>query len=138
LGKKSIEQLHPALKLLLPYSWKFSHGANFHVFRGMLVNHENKNCVNFYERTLELEDVPPSLFQDLCGSPPCASFTARQTFYTPCVSTRDHGGDHLHGFLPSEAMVKGYQAYRAIWATVLSEEMPCLREVGNLANYSLT
>ena len=29
----------------------------------------------------------------------------------------------------SEAMTKGYQAYRDSWATVLSEEMLCLREV---------
>jgi len=35
----------------------------------------------------ELEDGPPSLFQDLGGSPPCASFAARQTFDAPCVST---------------------------------------------------
>jgi len=72
---------------LLPYSGKFSHGANFRVFRSMLVNRENKNHENFYERTLELEDAPPSLFQDLCGSPPCASFAAQRTFNTPCVST---------------------------------------------------
>jgi len=35
-------------------------------------------------------------------------------------------------------MVKGYQAYRDSWATVRSEEMPCLREVGNRVNFSLT
>jgi len=64
----------------------------FCIFRGMLVNakrknRENKNHENFYERTLELEDSPLSLFQDLCGSPPCASFTAQRTFNEPCVST---------------------------------------------------
>jgi len=32
-------------------------------------------------------------------------------------------------------MAKGYQAYRDSWATVLSEEIPCLREVGNLVNF---
>ena len=36
-----------------------------------------------------------------------------------------------------EAMVKGYQAYKDSWTTVLSEEMPCLREVGNRVNFSL-
>ena len=28
---------------LIPYSGKFSHGANFRILRGMLVNRENKN-----------------------------------------------------------------------------------------------
>jgi len=37
-----------------------------------------------------------------------------------------------------EAMAKGYQAYWDSWATVLSKEMPCLREVGNRVNFSLT
>jgi len=32
-------------------------------------------------------------------------------------------------------MVEGYQAYRNSWATVLSEEMPQLREVGNRVNF---
>jgi len=47
------------------------------------------HCIpgNFYERTLEPEDGPPSLFQDLCGSPPCASFAARWTFDMPCINT---------------------------------------------------
>ena len=35
-------------------------------------------------------------------------------------------------------MVKGYQAYRDSWATVLSEEILCLREVGDWVNFSLT
>ena len=48
--------------------------------------HENKNRKNFYEWTL---DGPSSLFQDLCGSPPCASFAARRTFDAPCVSTNN-------------------------------------------------
>jgi len=34
--------------LRLPYSGKFSHGANFQIFRGMLVNAKIKNK-NFYE-----------------------------------------------------------------------------------------
>ena len=68
----------------------------------MLMNCENKNRKNFWERTLEIEDVPPSLFQDLCGSPPCVRFTARRTFDAPCISTNskmDRGGDCLRGFL---------------------------------------
>jgi len=32
-----------------------------------------QNLRNINERTLELEDGPPSLFQDLCGSPACAT-----------------------------------------------------------------
>ena len=80
-----------ALHKCIPYSGKFSHSANFRVFRGILVNRENKNRENSYERTLELEDVPPSLFQDLCGSPSCASFAARRTFDAPCVSTTAKG-----------------------------------------------
>jgi len=37
----------------------------------------------------------------------------------------------LSSWFLSKAMAKGYQAYRDSWATVLSKEMPCLREVGN-------
>jgi len=50
---------------------------------------KNINCENFYERILELEEGPPSLFQDLCGSPPCAacSFAARWIFNVLCIST---------------------------------------------------
>jgi len=44
----------------------------------------------------------------------------------------------LSSWFSSEAMVKGYQAYRDSWATVLSKKMPCLREVGNRVNLSLT
>jgi len=91
----------------------------------MLVNRENKNRENFYERTLELEDVPPLLFQDLCGSPPCTSFAAWRTL------TAKGSWRRSSSWFSSEAMVKGYQAYRDSWATVLSEEMSCLREVGN-------
>ena len=49
---------------------------------------ENKNHEHFNKRTLELEDGPPSIFRDLCGSLPCASSAARQSFGTPCVSTK--------------------------------------------------
>ena len=50
---------------------------------------------------------------------------------------KDRGGDCLHGF-SSEAMAKGYQTYKDSWATVLSEKIPCLREVGNQVNFSFT
>jgi len=51
--------------LEISYSTKISHGAILHVFHRPAGEHENKN---FNERTLKLEDSPPSLFQDLCGS----------------------------------------------------------------------
>ena len=88
------------------------------------------------ERTLELEDGPPSFFQDLCGSLPCASSAAWWTSDTPCVSTKSKQRRSFSWF-SAEAMVKGYQAYRDSWATALSKEMPCPREVGNWVNFSL-
>ena len=88
------------------------------------------------ERTLELEDGPPSFFQDLCGSLPCASSAAWWTSDTPCVSTKSKQRRSFSWF-SAEAMVKGYQAYRDSWATALSKEMPCPREVGNRVNFSL-
>ena len=57
----------------------------------------NKNHENFYERILEVEDGPPSLFQDLCGSPPCASFAAR--WMRKYKQQKDCGGDRFHDFL---------------------------------------
>ena len=33
-----------------------------------------------------------------------------------------------------EAMVTGYHVYKDIWATVVSEEMPCQHEDGNRAD----
>jgi len=71
----------------ITYSRKFSHDANFRVFRGNAGERKYKKRENFYERTLELEDGPPSLVQDLCGSPPCASFAAQRTSNAPCIST---------------------------------------------------
>ena len=88
------------------------------------------------ERTLELEDGPPSFFQDLCGSLPCASSAAWWTSDTPCVSTKSKQRRSFSWF-SAEAMVKGYQAYRDSWATALSKEMPCPREVGNQVKFSL-
>ena len=67
------------------------------------------------------------------GSPLCASFAAQWTFDTPCKSTNKSSS-----WFSPEAMTKGYQAYRDSWTTVLSEEMPCLREVGNRVDFPLT
>jgi len=111
----------------VPYCRKFSRGANFCIFvpAGEC---KNKNHNNFNERTLEVEDSLLLLFQDLCWSPPSASFTARWTFDAPCVSTKSKRR------LSCEAMTKDYQAYGT---AVLSEEIPCLRKVGNLVNFHL-
>jgi len=94
---------------------------------------ERKN-ENSNERTLVLEDGPPSLFQDLCGSAPRASSAAQRMSNAPCVSKRMRSSS----WFTVEAMEKDYQAYRDSWAAVLSEEMPCPREVGNRVDFSLT
>ena len=57
--------------------------------------HKSKNHKNFYERTL---DGPSSLFQDLCGSPPCASFAAWRTCTLRKYKQQKDRGDHLRGF----------------------------------------
>jgi len=97
-----INERYIPLKLGIPYSEKIFAWCKFSRFSKHAGEHENKYCENFNERTLELEDGPPLLFQDLCGSLPCTSSAARRTFDLPCVSTnskRDSGGDRLHGFL---------------------------------------
>ena len=77
---------------------------------------QKKNRENFYERTLEPEDGPPSLFQVLCESPPCTSFAAWQTFDAPWVST-------------NSKRIQGYQAYRESWATVLVKKCLAWRKL---------
>ena len=75
------------------------------------------------------------LFQDLCGSPPCASSTAWRTSASDahCVSTKSKWRRSSLWF-SIEAMAKGYQAYRDSWSTVLNKK--CLAR-GKLANRSI-
>jgi len=56
----------------------------------------------FLRNNFRTLDDPSSLFQDLCGSPPCDSFAAQWTFDAPCVSTNSKRIVEIvfvHGFL---------------------------------------